>query len=87
MTENPDKNSRIITDTPNIDNSISNNSILNPFPDILPVLPLKDIVIFPYMIFPVLEGRESTIKSINNSVESNNLIFLVSQIDSTIWDF
>jgi len=39
------------------------NNILDNIPPILPILPLRDIVIFPYMIFPVLVGREHSIKA------------------------
>lgn len=50
----------------------------------LPVLPLRDVVIFPYMIFPVLVGRESSIKAANSSNDSHKLIFLVAQKKSHI---
>lgn len=50
----------------------------------LPVLPLKDIVLFPYMIFPILAGRESTIAAINKSVEKDKFILLVTQLDEKI---
>ena len=50
----------------------------------LPVLPLKDIIVFPYMIFPILAGRESTIASINKSIEKDKYILLVAQVDEKI---
>ncbi|MBS1553188.1 MAG: endopeptidase La [Bacteroidetes bacterium] len=53
-------------------------------PSKLPVLPLKDIVLFPYMIFPILAGRESTIAAINKSVEKDKFILLVTQLDEKI---
>ncbi len=53
-------------------------------PDELPVLPLKDMVVFPYMMFPILAGRESTIAAINNSLEKDKFIMLVSQLDEKI---
>ena len=53
-------------------------------PNILPVLPLKDIVVFPYMIFPILAGRESTIAAINKSLEKDKFILLVTQLDEKI---
>jgi ATP-dependent Lon protease len=53
-------------------------------PNKLPVLPLKDIVVFPYMIFPILAGRESTIAAINQSIENDKFIFLVTQLDEKI---
>ncbi|MBP1655380.1 MAG: lon [Bacteroidetes bacterium] len=33
-------------------------------PPRLPVLPLRDVVVFPYMIFPVLVGRESSLRAV-----------------------
>lgn len=57
---------------------------LSLIPETLPVLPLKDIVVFPYMIFPILAGRDSTIKAINFSLESHKYILLVTQVDEKI---
>jgi ATP-dependent Lon protease len=48
-------------------------------PTRLPVLPLRDIVVFPYMIFPVLVGRESSLKAANEAVERDKHIFLAAQ--------
>jgi ATP-dependent Lon protease len=45
----------------------------------IPVLPLKDIVVLPYMIFPVLAGRESTICAINKADETDKYILLLTQ--------
>lgn len=53
-------------------------------PTKLPVLPLKDIVVFPYMIFPILAGRESTIAAINKSIEKDKFIMLITQLDEKI---
>jgi ATP-dependent Lon protease len=55
-------------------------------PTTLPVLPLKDIVIFPYMIFPILAGRESTIRAVNRAIETEKYIFLVTQRDEKVED-
>jgi len=38
-------------------------------PTVLPVLPLRDVVLYPYMIFPVLVGRESSLKAANEALE------------------
>ncbi len=53
-------------------------------PTKLPVLPLKDIVVFPYMMFPILAGRESTIAAINKAIEKDKFIMLVTQLDDKI---
>ena len=45
----------------------------------LPVLPLRDIVIFPNMIFPVLVGRESSLKAATEALNNDKQILLVTQ--------
>ncbi len=45
----------------------------------LPILPLKEVVIFPYMIYPLLVGRESSLKAIEESMLLDKMIFLVAQ--------
>src|SRR3989475_599357 len=51
-------------------------------PEILPVLPLRDIVVFPFMIVPLFVSRERSIKAVDQSLSENRLIFLVSQKDT-----
>ncbi len=65
-------------------NLSTDESILESIPEVLPVLPLRDIVIFPYMIFPVLVGREQSIKAANFALEKTKYIFLSTQIKSNI---
>lgn len=48
---------------------------------ILPVIPLKDVVIYPYMLYPVLAGRESTIKAIEKANEDDKYVFVTMQIN------
>lgn len=55
------------------------SSFVDEVPKILPVLPLRDTIIFPYMIFPVLVGREQSIKAANYALESSKFIFLAAQ--------
>lgn len=62
------------------------NLLIDNLPEILPVLPLRDIVIFPYMIFPVLVGREQSIRAANAAVERDKFIFLSSQKKSNLED-
>ncbi|MFA6234891.1 MAG: LON peptidase substrate-binding domain-containing protein, partial [Bacteroidota bacterium] len=45
----------------------------------LPVIPLRDVVIFPFMIFPVLVGRESSIRAVTESIELDKYIFVTAQ--------
>lgn len=48
-------------------------------PDTLPVLPLRDIVIFPHMIFPVLIGRASSLKAVAHALDRDKYVLLLSQ--------
>lgn len=48
-------------------------------PETLPMLPVRDIVIFPYMIIPLFVGREASIQAVEESLSKNRLIFLASQ--------
>jgi ATP-dependent Lon protease len=62
-----------------LSNSVINESIVDEIPKILPILPLRDNVIFPYMIFPVLIGREQSIRAANFALENSKYIFLAAQ--------
>jgi ATP-dependent Lon protease len=48
-------------------------------PDVLPVLALRDIVVFPFMIVPLFVSRDRSIKAVDQSLSENRLILLVSQ--------
>ncbi|MGD0337342.1 MAG: endopeptidase La [Bacteroidota bacterium] len=66
---------------------VPEQSVVSPggeIPTKLPVLPLRDVVIFPTMIFPVLVGRESSLRAANEAIERDKYIFLVSQKNSTV---
>lgn len=52
-------------------------------PESLPMLPVRDIVVFPYMILPLYVGRESSIRAVEESLSKNRLIFLASQKEIT----
>jgi ATP-dependent Lon protease len=53
-------------------------------PDNLPVLPVRDIVVFPYMILPLFVGREMSIKAIEYSLNANRMVLLLTQKDLNI---
>ncbi len=50
-------------------------------PDELPLLPVRDVVIFPYMIVPLFVGRERSIAAVDAALERDRLIFLAAQKD------
>jgi ATP-dependent Lon protease len=53
-------------------------------PTSLPILPVRDVVIFPYMILPLFVGRDISIKAIEQAMEESKLILLVSQKDLNV---
>jgi ATP-dependent Lon protease len=48
-------------------------------PDELPLLPIRDVVVFPFMIMPLFVGREASIKAVDEALAGDRLIFLVTQ--------
>jgi ATP-dependent Lon protease len=50
-------------------------------PDELPLLPVRDVVIFPYMILPLFVGREKSIAAVDTALAGDRLIFLATQKD------
>ncbi|WP_294775870.1 endopeptidase La [uncultured Eubacterium sp.] len=58
---------------------------LNNFEDI-PVVPLRGLVVYPNMNLHFDVGRKKSIAALNEAMDTHQMIFLVSQIDSTIED-
>src|SRR5258708_5958971 len=50
-------------------------------PNELPVLPLRDIVIYPFMIVPLFVSREKSIRAVDEALGENRMILLASQRD------
>ncbi|MDC1068565.1 endopeptidase La [Candidatus Kapabacteria bacterium] len=55
-------------------------------PKNLSVLPLRDIIIYPNMIFPILIGRASTLKAVAEAVEKEKFVFVSSQKNPDVED-
>ncbi len=53
-------------------------------PDTLPVLPVRDIVVFPYMMLPLFVGRDVSIKAIDHAMNTNKMILLLTQKDLSV---
>jgi ATP-dependent Lon protease len=52
------------------------------FKDVLPLLPVRDLVVYPFMILPLFVGRESSIKAVEEALnKTDRLILLASQKD------
>ena len=57
---------------------------LEEVPDKLPILPLRNNVLFPGVVIPITLGRDKSIKLIQDAYKGNKIIGVVSQIDSNI---
>ena len=58
---------------------MSTNSLLSADPVELPLLPLRDVVVFPHMVIPLFVGRPKSIKALEAAMESGKGIMLVAQ--------
>ncbi len=54
------------------------------FPGELPLLPLRNTVLFPGVVIPITVGRDKSIKAVNDAYKSDKLIGVVAQKDSTV---
>lgn len=55
-----------------------------PLPETLPLLPVRDVVVFPYMILPLFVAREGSVAAVNEAMERDQLVFLAAQRDQNI---
>lgn len=49
-----------------------------------PLLPLRDVIIFPHMVVPLFVGREKSIAALEEAAKYNNELFLVTQKDASV---
>ena len=50
------------------------------------LLPLRDVVVFPYMVIPLFVGREKSIRALESAMEAGKQIFLAAQYDAAADD-
>ncbi|CUA83535.1 endopeptidase La [Pseudidiomarina woesei] len=50
----------------------------------IPVLPLRDVVVYPHMVIPLFVGREKSIRCLEAAMEQNKQIFLSAQKDAAV---
>ena len=52
----------------------------------IPILPLRDIVVFPHMIVPLFVGRDKSIKALEAVMSEDKKVFLIAQKDGSVED-
>lgn len=52
-------------------------------PEVLPMMAVRDVVIFNYMIIPLFVGRPGSVEAVNEALGANKLLMLVTQRDAT----
>ncbi len=50
----------------------------------LPMMPIRDLVIFPHMMTPFIVGRESSVRALEEALGSDRKIFLATQTDASV---
>ncbi len=52
-------------------------------PDVLPMMAVRDVVVFNYMIIPLFVGRSGSIEAVNEALATDKLLMLITQKDAT----
>jgi len=58
---------------------MTNESVTPASLKVVPVLPLRDVVVYPHMVIPLFVGRERSIKALDSAMSDNKQILLVAQ--------
>nr|MDA3936616.1 LON peptidase substrate-binding domain-containing protein [Actinomycetota bacterium] len=58
---------------------VSQQSKASPIPEILPLIPLRDLILFPNLVVPLFVGRDRSIKALEEAMRESHLVALVTQ--------
>jgi ATP-dependent Lon protease len=64
-----------------IENDVEQGSEELKIPDVLPLLPIRDVVVYPFMIIPLFVGREMSVKAVDSALAGDRMILLATQHD------
>ncbi|RYF96160.1 MAG: endopeptidase La, partial [Chitinophagaceae bacterium] len=64
----------------------SDNGQETAIPSTLPLLPLRNTVLFPGVVLPITVGRDKSIKAVNDAYKADKLVGVVAQKDSDVED-
>ena len=54
------------------------------FEDILPLIPLREVVVFPFMVTPLIIARDASVKALEQGISKDRLLFLVAQRSAAV---
>lgn len=60
-------------------NQTMNGDLIEADPGLAPVLPLRDVVVYPHMVIPLFVGREKSIRALDAAMQENRKVLLVAQ--------
>jgi ATP-dependent Lon protease len=63
---------------------IEDDNVDAEIPDILPLMPVRDVVVFPDMVLPLFVGREKSVRAVQEAVAKEGYLFLATQKDPAI---
>lgn len=69
-----------------LDKFTNDKNEVSKLPDVLPLLPVREMVLYPAMVLPISIGREKSIKALEEAMSTNRLIFIVTQKNIQIED-
>ncbi len=75
-----------VTDKDDIISILEEGNGIDAIPDILPLMPVRDVVIFSDTLFPLFVGREKSVNAMEEAVAKDGYIFLVTQKDPSVED-
>ena len=73
-----------VTDKDDLINMIEDDTSESEISEILPLMPVRDVVIFTDMLLPLFIGREKSIKAVEAALEEDRCIFLAAQKDPAV---
>src|SRR3954462_6925153 len=85
MLLSPDEDAEFLPIIPINENDIDQDKNLV-IPDVLPLLPLRNTVLFPGVVLPITVGRDKSIKAVTEAYKKDKLIGVLSQKDSNVED-
>ena len=85
MTDDKAKETEIMIEDPSSADEEAQNEELN-IPESLPLLPVRDIVVFNYMILPLFVGREKSVRAVDAALNGNRYVLICTQKDDKVED-